>query len=156
MKEKIKEFAKSQIVIHDFNAGSIAYEENYGNPVNIKDLESLITEEKSRKWNGKIGLMSVSDALRASTSNTGNSSFDNWISRSLYLSGTGIAWTINPSNERGGAVWTIDAYYSTSGELMTEQPWSFSRGIFPSIYLSSKIQITGGTGAATNPYTIKL
>ena len=138
---------KDKIVNHDFSIGGVTYGNN--------DLQSQITSENSYKWNGNIGLISVSDYLRAnsdmetcgthSTNNSANTTcrHTNW----MHISGT-YWWTLSPSAGRayGGF------YVFTGGSLLASDA-RYSSGVRPAVFLSSSLSFSG-SGSQSNPYRI--
>ena len=138
---------KDKIVNHDFSIGGVTYGNN--------DLQSQITSENSYKWNGNIGLISVSDYLRAnsdmetcgthSTNNSANTTcrHTNW----MHISGT-YWWTLSPSAGRayGGF------YVFTGGSLLASDA-RYSSGVRPAVFLSSSISLSG-SGTQSDPYRI--
>ena len=138
---------KDKIVNHDFSIGGVTYGNN--------DLQSQITSENSYKWNGNIGLISVSDYLRAnsdmetcgthSTNNSANTTcrHTNW----MHISGT-YWWTLSPSAGRayGGF------YVFTGGSLLASDA-RYSSGVRPAVFLSSSLSFSG-SGSQSDPYRI--
>jgi len=140
----------SDIQIHDFPVGAVTA----GNT----DLAAQITAEKSSTWNGDIGLMSVSDYLRANTntSECGNFSLNstnystcattNWIAVALKSS---YPWTINANASASSTVF----YVNSSGSVRNNYAVSGYRGVAPVLYLTSDISLSG-SGTDIDPYEI--
>ena len=77
--------ARSQIVSHAWDIGSVAY----GNT----DLVDQINDEKSSRWSGNVGLITNSDWVRAN-SNISSCGTDN-LQRSNYSTCRDTNWMYN-------------------------------------------------------------
>jgi len=139
------------IINHDFNIGAP------GDSSNTDDIATDISQEALYKWNGKIGLINVTDILRTTIStdctslsvayNNGSKSVcsnNNWM-----WPQSGWLWTITPllnitTNIRivGGNGY-ISSTYSVDGGI----------SVLPVLYLTSDI-ILSGEGTIDDPYTI--
>mgnify|MGYP004709270363 CR=1 FL=1 len=129
-----------------------------------KSERTIIKSTKTNSpvsWTGKIGLMYVSDYGYAASEECDAidlSELDpahkcnslNW----LYFD---EAWFINPYGEDSGdnycAIRLIG--YIPSYQVIVLEVTN-SGNIFPTLYLTSSVQITGGTGTSTDPYTLGL
>ena len=138
--------AQSQIVAKDWSIGRATYDNN--------DLSKQINEENSRKWTGRIALVTVSEYIRSNSNKNGCGSFSlvnnsscrntNW----MYYSHDDW-WTLSFPNDY--------AYYSIRVGSDGDFNYTYFNNpsaVRPVIYLSSSIQITGGNGSQSNPYTI--
>ena len=144
------------ITSHTWNVGAVSYEET--------NLQTSVNEEKKETWDGKIGLMNVTDYVKASTNSVctsvnayqynGNSSCynksdtHNWIFASL---GSTHPWTIAPfSNSNANDVFGVHSDgYLASGNAY------YSNGVAPVFFLKSNITLSG-TGTLNNPYMATL
>jgi len=138
------------IVDHDFSVGT---------PGNINDTETVtvnVTQEALYKWNGKGGLMNITDILRTTT-NAGctslnvsyNSGSKSVCSNNNWMWPTTNEWTLSPditANRNG--VWVVQSlgyvyiYYAKD-----------STSVRPVLYLSSDVTLSG-EGTSKVPYTI--
>ena len=129
---------KKYVVSHDFNVST---------PGDQHDTESIavnVSQEKQYTWNGKVGLINITEYLKTSTNsecvslnyaynNTGCGD-NNW----LYLN-SGTMWTISPSVINNDSyVWSVyddgDIYdYCANG------PYD----VHPVVYLTSNINLEG-------------
>ena len=137
---------KDKIVSHNFNAGGVS---------NNEDLASQINSEKTYQWNGKIGLISLSEYIRANSNQTScgtisltNSNYStckttNW----MYISES-YWWTLSPYANYADAGWIVDNH----GRLSSLNSGS-SYHIRPVFYLSSSVTLTG-SGTKINPFKI--
>ena len=144
---------QSKIVTHLFNVGVTKISET--------SLSNTITQEQTYKWKGKVGLMTPSDYVKASTNSActsvyayfntsscyNNSATHNWIfagpAAKVY------SWTSSPSSYS-------PAYFvfivSSGGRLYGSSAY-YSYGVAPVLYLSSDIILTG-EGTEGSPYTL--
>ena len=144
-----KEMVKADAV---YKAGIVTH-------ANSSTLEQNITQVSSVKWKGKVALIDVTEYIRASTNSSctnmyayvstsscyNNSSSHNWMFNS------DIWWTMSPfSNNNSFIVW----YVYSSGNIYNSDRANTSYGVRPVLTLNSNIQITGGTGTSSNPYTL--
>ena len=160
--------AKTQMQSHAFNIGSVQWLDESGNDSIAKNIAG----EKMYKWTGNVGLINVSDVLKASTNTACKSATDqhNKLMQdtpeitcdSNYLldtlpDGAGY-WTINAfsaeSDNYSDIVW-FAAFYQGIGEVGdSDARLDNYLGARPVLYLKSTIQITGGNGTKSNPYVI--
>lgn len=164
--------AKNQLISHSFNIGAVAYLNQSGND----SIEKNIAGEKMSTWTGNIGLINVSDLLKASTKNNCTSATDAEVSYneeinvcSSYL----ISKALVPNDDNSYCEWTINAvaqeeehdskYVWTSGYSSNNRGYNYisigssSSGFCsarPVIYLNSLINFSG-TGTQSDPYIIE-
>ena len=146
-----------KIVSHNWGVGAGVFDNN--------DLNEQIIAEKLYEWNGEIGLINISDYLRA------NTNIEQCETESLLLDNYDICkktnwmyyassdwWTISPLFDNTGYVYRI---YSSNGfgsgygdgGVGSAQSGATYVKIRPALYLSSDITLTG-EGTESNPYTI--
>ena len=116
-------------------------------------------------WTGKIGLMYVSDYGYATENcenkmlySTKSSSDDlracndiNWL-KNVISNREGIIWTLDQGSHTGSHVYSVgDSGLINLLAVGTEYVESY-----PVLYLKSDIQITGGSGTSSSPYTLGL
>ena len=127
--------ARSMIVNGEYKAAPVS-------SISISDLSEQIGYASEAIWKGKVGLLDATEYMRATTGSSVSS--DNW------LNINDVYWTMSPdSNSRSRYVW----YVVTSGYLTNSAPRN-SNGVRPVVTLSSNIQITGGAGTSSDPYTL--
>ena len=169
----LTEIAKAQMQSHAFNIGSVQILEMNGND----NIKKNIGGEKMYKWTGNVGLVNVSDLLRASTNITCTSATDEY---NAVMGGTlretcgSYLTTMSPINENIGGIgyWAMNAFSVESGDK-SAYAWtvSFIRGVGmfvygdarnddhygarPVVFLKSSTQFIGGTGTESDPYIIK-
>ena len=138
--------AKSQIVAKDFSIGAVTGSNN--------DLADQVNDENSKTWNGKIALPTLSEYLRTN-SNSNCKTVSTYIrnystcKNTTWMFNNGNWWTLSPGSGYSNIVFTVNsrgfvgasAYYADSA-------------VRPAITLSSEVQITGGDGSQSNPYTL--
>ena len=136
--------AQSQIVSHNWSIGAVSF--------GTSGLDNIVNAENSRKWNGKIALPTASEYLRSNS----NAACNSTISGGTCLNTTWVYSTV------GRTQWwllTVNSddrvYWVPSGEMGMYYAFSTVTNVFPALYLSSDIKITGGTGTQSNPYQIE-
>ena len=163
--------AKTQVQSHTFNIGSVQYLDQSGND----SIEKNIAGEKMYQWTGNVGLINVSDVLKASTNTACTSATDEFNAVTwdgLETCGSYLTYfdTINEEIS-GTSYWTINAFSAESGDN-SNNVWhvAFTQGLGgfgcntashdsyngarPVLFLKSSIQITGGDGTKSNPYIL--
>ena len=123
--------------------GTYAIGVNYGDKVS-----EVFDDEQSELWTGKIGLITVSEYMRASKQNTCSVTAacpnENWLQDIIPLQSS--LWTITPS-QRDSNVYFVNEYVIESGDTKS----NFE--VLPTVYLSSDI-ILQGEGTIENPFQI--
>jgi len=132
---------------------------------------------RSTSWTGTVGLLYPSDygytyskgvdelcysdpnqcydhGVSSDLSGSGSNAYptNGWIYNSNNLegqSGTQWNWLLSPTADGSNFVFSVG-----SGGIVGNSNASGVGGVRPVVYLKSNIQITGGTGESTNPYTI--
>ncbi len=155
--------AKEQMTTHAFNIGAVDRLDQSG--AENDSIEKNIEGEKMYTWTGYVGLVNVSDILRASTNHLCTSVSISYNGtnecNSNYLLDRGTTselfyWTINPdSRESGGRanrVWrgivnnSVAAVYTDSANYNTDAPR-------PVVFLKSSI-VLSGNGTQSSPFKI--
>ena len=143
-----------KIVPHTWDVGAVTYDNN--------DLSDQITDEKGTTWNGKIGLITASEYLRANTNTEqcGTNMLNNdnystckntdWMYSSVPSGG--YMWTISPSASNSNGVFDVISN-SRPGNLSHSSVNDSSDGVVPVLYLSSNITLTG-SGTSGEPYSL--
>ena len=145
--------AQGQIVASDYSIGAVTYNNN--------DLAGQVNAENSTTWNGKIALPTLSEYLRTN-SNSNCKTFSTYNNNSntcrnttwMYYS-SNYWWTLSPNSDDSYRVFRVDSNgyvdnygYGYAGASFT------GFAVRPAITLSSEVQITGGIGTESDPYTI--
>lgn len=164
--------AKTQVQSHTFNIGSVQFLDVSGND----SIQKNIAGEKMYQWTGNVGLVNVSDLLRASTNIACTSATDemNAVMQEVRKETCGsYLTTMSPINEELGGIgyWTMNAFSAESDDD-SDYVWgaAFAQGVGgfgndnagndnnngarPVLYLKSDIEITGGDGTKGNPFVI--
>ena len=117
-------------------------------------------------WVGKIGLMYPSDYGYATSGGTTTDRSSclakemyNWDSSSYsdcknndYLYNSSLyQWTLTPYSSNSGIVFFVD----TAGYVNLNRAYD-ANSASPVLYLKSTVEITGGDGSSSNPYTLSL
>lgn len=153
----IDSISQELIVNKNFGVGGITF--------NNSDLTSQINEEKSFLWNGKIGLMNVSDYIRANSNyevcgshSLNQKNYDQcitsvWIQDIIATAVPDVweekrLWTINSNNNSE----TSEFFIADYGSIFDYQA-DYVYGIAPVLYIKSDI-IISGEGTEQEPYII--
>ena len=137
-----------KIIQHSWNIGPVIR--------NNDDLITQIANEKETQWSGKVGLITVSEYLRANTNmqncatfklnneNVDECSVTNWLTMSTTY------WLISAEYD-SSAVWRIsmDSSIINNAPNYTPSP----SAVVPSVYLTPSITLQG-TGTKENPFVI--
>ena len=141
------------ILTHKWSIGTVEYSDEY-----LNNLAKQIDAENAKTFNGKIGLMTASEYIRANlnTERCGTIKLNNNNAKTclqtnwMYFS-KDYWWTITTiaiyiTNVGGGGYDGLigDNFYNSDNQL----------AVAPALYLSPEVQITGGNGSINNPYTI--
>src|SRR5574344_282977 len=113
---------------------------------------------RTTSWVGYIGLMYLSDYGYATDESlcASRTLFDyditscytnDWLWRSVYF-----YWSIIPNLSESSSVWIV----SGAGEASSNHTSINYYAGKPVLYLKSNVQITGGEGSSTNPYTLAI
>ena len=138
---------QDKIVSHTWSIGAVTW--------NNSDLAGQINGEKAYQWNGKVGLISHSDYIRANSNQsmcgTAKINYENYDTcRDLdwmYISGP-YWWSLSP-----GADSTYSVFFVVDdGHVINTGAYN-SLGVRPAIYLSSDISLSG-LGTQESPFTI--
>ncbi len=153
----LNETAKKQIIQSNFSIGKITENNN--------DLISQINAENKTIWNDNIALITVSEYLRSNSNDaclslkTNNENYStchitNWMSN---LSGLVLTVTAS-ANSTKNYIFYINCTSDGGSGFISQMPPSMSTfyTVNPTLYLSSDIKITRGTGTQTDPYEIEL
>ena len=146
--------AKEQIEMKDFSIGSVEQSK-------IISLEQQINEENSIKWNGKIAIPTTSEYIRVNSNKTLCASFLAYYCSNPQIQCRDTNWMYN-----GNYWWTLNIITGTNNpHHISGSSDCFNGGnssnwyrfeVYPTLYLSSNIKITGGTGTSSDPYQISL
>lgn len=167
----LSEEAKNLIINHDFSIGGVSYND---------DIQNIINSEKKYKWNGKIGLLTVSE-YRIADGDICDERYNdrcesNYLNFPFFPYGEGYHgyyWLITPlydskyylSNETVAVVTTEYPRYlsSTFASDYNEGNVNYSDmdypnnsgAIRPVVYLTKDINIVKGVGTEEDPYIIE-
>ena len=118
-------------------------------------------------WQGKIALMYPSDYGYA-TSGGATTNRETCLAKELYNWDSSSYSDCNNNDwllDSGTTQWTLtpDSYYSNRvfavydpGVVASSYNVLYSRGVRPSVYLTSNVGISGGDGTMNNPYILKV
>ena len=157
----LTEEAKSMIGNAEWNLGGLSSYDFLTSTSYTFERSTTVYNENPTEWTGQIGLIYPSDYGYATSG--GSTGRDLCLSYNLVSwSGTDCynndwlytfpaAWTITPSSTSSSSAYTITlSVYEISKYLYLQA------NIFPTLYLSSNVKITGGNGSRENPFTLSL
>ena len=146
--------AKNKVDNHYFNVGTVI-----GN--NEDNLQTNILNEEKYKWQGNIGLLNVTDYVKASTNTICTNVYNYSNNNSCYNNSENHNWLFDSSsnsprfiNGLGGTranVWGIN---TASGAIGAATTATSSFGVRPVIYLKNSVSIISGKGTDTEPYNL--
>lgn len=139
-----------KIVSHDWPIGSVVNNNN--------DLSVQIMNENSKMWSGNVGLITVSEYLRAnknmqqcgtlSLNNTNKSTCltTNWMYS--IVPSAGFLWTVSAVSDSSNFVHYVYSYGNVASRYVNSGYY-----VAPVVYLKSIITLSG-SGTQTDPYVI--
>ncbi len=146
--------AQSQIDNHYFNIGNVSVSSS-------NTLEKDMLEEGKYKWLGKIGLLNITDYVKASNNSNCTKASDYGSNSACYKDTPNHNWMINNMsntprfiNGKSGSrsnVWGIN---NTGYNIGSSGLSKTTYGVSPALYLKSSVKIVGGKGTSTNPYIL--
>ena len=145
--ESLDSSIKDYVVSHSWGIGAVTYGNN--------DLAAQIASENGTTWTGNIGLISVSDYLRANTNTeqcgTHMLNQDNYSTCKTtdWLFMNDWYWTISPTASYSIGVFNVFSF----GFVNYDDANYSSNAPRPAAYLSSDITLTG-EGTSSNAYKI--
>ena len=160
--------AQTQIQQHNFYIGPV---EIYMDAEN-DSLSKNIAGEKMNTWTGNIGLVNVSDVLKASTNPVCTSASEQFLQMMEGISSCNNSYLFDPLVGEMG-YWSINNTYLASVPFPTSDVWTVASisstvaGIAsttavettmayarPVLFLKSSTQFTSGNGSKTNPFLL--
>ena len=150
--------SQQQITKHNFNIGVTSKQDS--------NLSDTITNESSKKWSGNIGLISISEYIRANSNknNCGTILLNNvnvktcietnWIYMLVQNRGY-FASTITANIDENTDILGFSTFPGAGGSVSSYYSGDTSLTI-PTLYLKSEIQIIRGTGTKSDPYELSL
>src|SRR5574344_1299 len=142
---------------NDYNTSLNYYTAERGSAVGSQGTGDTVT--RTTRWVEYIGLMYLSDYGYATDESLCASSItlfeydiiscytNDWLWRSVYF-----YWSIIPNLSESSSVWIV----SGAGEASSNHTSINYYAGKPVLYLKSNVQITGGEGSSTNPYTLAI
>ncbi len=149
----LNSIAQRMIDINTFDIGSITINDS---------LENQIKDEKISKWRGKIGLISVSEYIRANSNISGCGSYSvsssNNCKTTNWMNVGGVEWTITPRliDRNNDHYNYLQAFIIYRGGLNWYDAYDMEAEVMPVLYLSSDVKIIGGDGSQNNPFELSL
>ncbi len=141
--------AQSQIVEGTYYAGGVTDDNN--------DMQDQISDEKAVTSKVKVALPTLSEYLRANSNKEqcGTLSLINrnysTCKNSDWMFNNDLWWTLSPNSGSSSYVFYLNSY----DRVYYSPAYHTNFAVRPAITLSSEVQITGGTGTQSDPYTIE-
>ena len=141
--------AQGQIVESTYYAGAVTWANN--------DMQNQINEEKETISKVRIALPTLSEYIRAG-SNKSCKTFSTYQSNYstcknfdwMFMSNINYLWMLSPYS---GVTNVVLAIY-LNGRVYSGSASTTIYAVRPTVTLSSEVQITGGDGSQSNPYTL--
>ncbi len=147
--------AQNQIVSYNFGIGEVTDENN--------DLGGQVSNENETTWYGKIALATTSEYIRSNSNKnrcgTFNLNNDNYSTckNTTWMYIDDDWWTLSPVINSSSSVFYASSngvLSSYSASLTGLDTLNWPGGVRPVVTISSSVQITGGDGSQSNPYTL--
>lgn len=120
------------------------------------DISTEINQASEALWKGKVALIDITEYIRASLNSNCinvNSATNGYCYRNNWMWYSMGGWTMSPiSGSYSSTVWIIDGQEVSGG-------FGGASGInpvHPVVTLKSSVQITGGVGTGSDPYTLEI
>ncbi len=160
----LTEEAKSMISDAKWNlGGSSTYNDVTASMFYERERGATVYSGRPTEWIGSIGLMYPSDYGYAtsggSTTNRQtclNTELYNWDDyddcfNNDWLYTGSVQWTLTPYSRLSNYVFNVN-----SGGSVRSSNARYSYDVFPALYLSSNVKISGGEGTESSPFTLSL
>ena len=140
--------AQSQIVEGTYNVGAVTRNNN--------DMQDQISDEKVTTSKVKVALPTVSEYIRANSNKEQCGTFSlndanySTCKNSDWMFNSDMWWTLSPRSVRSDTLF----YVGSDGSVNSTNARYTSYAVRPAITLSSEVQITRGTGTASDPYIL--
>lgn len=146
--------AQNQIVTSNYRVGLVSENDN---------MQRQVDDENTTSWSGKVALATASEYIRAcsdencQTYSTYNDKYSTCKSSNWMFSSTDTWWTLSRYSKYTPTIIGIDWYgIITQYVLQTSSGAKNYAKVRPVVTLSSEVNITGGTGTQSDPYTISM
>ncbi len=151
LNKQLNETAKDQLVASNFSIGAAINDNN--------NMSTQIKNENSKTWEGKVALPTVSEYIRTNSNKSRcgtllliNDNYSSCVSTG-WMDNNDYWWTLTPYSDTSDSVFAV---YPNGSLYYYGSQVSLYFDIRPALYLSSKVQITGGKGTYNAPYTLSL
>lgn len=164
--QTLRDAAKEFMVSGFFNVGPIV-RNNEGNQTLNQDFQQV----SSIKWKGNVGLIDVTEYVRASAANNCNSFNDggffdangaacrneNYLYVPTRENGDGNFWqTLTPESGSSNRVYSLRGGEDGNDGYLASVYSRLGSSIRPTVYLRSDIRVVDGDGSEDNPYKIEI
>ena len=140
--------AKSQIIAKDWSIGAGLYGDS--------NIINQINNENSKKWNGKIALVTMSEYVRSNSNKSScgtfslyNSNYNSCKNTTWMFYSINWWWTLSPRSGYSYYVFYVDR----DGYLRNNDADITDIAVRPALYLSSEVKLSG-SGTQSDPYVV--
>ena len=160
----LTEEAKSMIGNAKWNLGGLSSSSNISSSFYTSERGTTVYAGRPTEWIGKIGLMYPSDYGYATSGGSStdretclNTELINWddyddcYTNDWLYDSSNSQWTITPYSSH-----SYNVFYLRSSGALNRKVAYFSNAVFPALYLSSNVKISGGEGTESSPFTLSL
>ena len=143
--------ARSQIVASNFGIGAVTWNNN--------NMSTQVSNENSKTWKGNIALPTLSEYIRTNSNKSScgtlslnDANYSRCVSTG-WMDTTSVSywWTLSPISGGSNFVFTVES----DGNVNRDTAYATGHAVRPALYLSSEVQITGGTGTQNDPFTLE-
>lgn len=151
-----------------WNLGGSEYYEVFSDQIYVYERGTNVYSNNSPTWTGKIGLLYASDygyaADLTKCKDSNNNDLDlynydatdnnqcinnDWLFTDTYNTGT-IKWLLTTSSKNEFNVWVAEDTYINGTDYQSFEAYNVN----PTLYLSPDVNIEGGSGTSSSPYTL--
>ena len=160
----LTEEAKTLISNAKWNLGGLRISINIPSSFYISERGTRVYSGRPTEWTGKIGLMYPSDyGYATSGGSTANretcldtelsnwDDYDDCFNNDWLYDSSNDQWTLTPHSSSSNPVFRVASYGNVFYSIA-----SSSYAVFPALYLSSNVKISGGDGSESLPFTLSL
>ena len=160
----LTEEAKSMISNAKWNLGGLSSAANISSRFYTSERGTEVYSGRPTEWIGKIGLMYPSDygyaTAGGSTTNRQTclnttlwdwDDYDDCFNNDWLYDSSNYQWTLTPYSSDSYTVFPVD-----SNGVVSDNTSGGRNTVFPALYLSSNVKISGGEGTESSPFTLSL
>ena len=125
----------------------------------VNNMSTQVSNENSKTWKGNIALPTLSEYIRTNSNKSScgtlslnDANYSRCVSTG-WMDTTSVSywWTLSPISGGSNFVFTVES----DGNVNRDTAYATGHAVRPALYLSSEVQITGGTGTQNDPFTLE-